>query len=59
MYWVRVFSEIDPDLIIPNKDLSIKEGAIKASGWNTLDSNSIAMMYYTAIVKNIISLNTC
>lgn len=54
-----VFSEIDPDLIIPNKDLSIKEGAIKASGWNTLDSNSIAMMYYTAIAKKYnISLST-
>lgn len=54
-----VFKEIDPDLIIPNKELSIKEGAIKASGWNTLDSGSIAMMYYNAIAKKYnISLST-
>lgn len=44
-----VFKEIDPELIIPNPDLSIKEGAIKAPGWNTLDDKSIAMMYYNAI----------
>ena len=46
-----VFRHIDVDMIIPNKDLSILEGAIKASGWNTLDENSIAMMYYNAISK--------
>lgn len=46
-----VFLKIDTDLIIPNKDLSILEGAIKASGWNSLDENSIAMMYYKAISK--------
>lgn len=46
-----VFRHIDVDMIIPNKDLSILEGVIKASGWNTLDENSIAMMYYNAISK--------
>ena len=46
-----VFREIDPDLLIPNKDLSIKEGAIKAMGWNTLGETTIAMMYYNAISK--------
>ena len=46
-----VFNRIDPDLIIPNKDLSIKQGAIKASGWNTLDESSVAMMYFNAISK--------
>lgn len=44
-----VFKKIDPDMIIPNKDLSIRQGAIKASGWNTLDDSSIAMMYFRAI----------
>lgn len=44
-----VFKKIDPDLIIPNKELSINEGAIKASGWNNLDPTSIAMTYYKAI----------
>lgn len=37
------FSRIDPDLIVPNKDLSIRQGAIKASGWNTLTEGSIAI----------------
>ncbi len=46
------FERIDPDTIVPNKDLSIKEGAIVASGWNSLDESSIAMMYYTAISKH-------
>ncbi len=46
-----VFRQIDPDAIIPDKDLSIAEGAINASGWNSLDDTSIAMMYYKAISK--------
>ena len=53
------FSRIDPDLIVPNKDLSIRQGAIKASGWNTLSDGSIAMMYYNGIAKKYgISLDT-
>ena len=46
-----VFRQIDPDIIIPDKDLSILEGAINASGWNSLDDTSIAVMYYKAISK--------
>lgn len=44
-----VFKKVDPKLIVPNKELSIRQGAIKASGWNSLDEGSIAMMYYKAI----------
>ncbi|MBQ5333758.1 MAG: excinuclease ABC subunit UvrA [Oscillospiraceae bacterium] len=44
-----VFRKIDPALIIPNPELSIKEGAIKASGWGTTDNGSIAMMYFNGI----------
>lgn len=44
-----VFKKVDPRLIIPNKELSIRQGAIKASGWNSLDDSSIAMMYFNAI----------
>ena len=44
-----VFQEIDPKLVVPNRDLSILQGAIKAVGWNSLDDSSIAMMYYQAI----------
>ncbi|MBE6845520.1 MAG: excinuclease ABC subunit UvrA [Ruminococcus sp.] len=53
------FSSIDPDLVVPNKDLSIRQGAIKASGWNTLSEGSIAMMYYNGLAKKFnISLDT-
>ena len=44
-----VFRHVDPDILIPNKDLSILDGAITAMGWNSLDESSIAMMYYNAI----------
>lgn len=44
------YKEIDVDLIIPNKKLSINQGAIKASGWNVNDG-SIAKMYYEGLSK--------
>ena len=54
-----VFQKVDPDLIVPNVDLSIAQGAIKAPGWNSLDDNSIAMMYYQAIAESEhVSLDT-
>ena len=46
------FKSVDVNLVIPNRDLTIREGAIKASGWNTLSDDSVAMMYYTAISKH-------
>lgn len=54
-----VLRRVDERLIIPDPNLSIREGAIKASGWNSLDENSVAMMYYNAISKHYgISLDT-
>ncbi|MBE6837233.1 MAG: excinuclease ABC subunit UvrA [Ruminococcus sp.] len=44
-----VFKKVDPDLVVPNKELSINQGAIKASGWNTLDEGSFARAYFNAI----------
>lgn len=44
------FLKVDPDMILPNKNLSIKEGAIKAGGWAYYDG-SIATMYYEALAK--------
>ncbi|PJF28294.1 MAG: excinuclease ABC subunit UvrA [Phototrophicales bacterium] len=32
--------EFDPALIVPNEDLSLEDGAIRASGWNTGDDSS-------------------
>lgn len=45
------FMEIDEDLIIPNRKLSINQGAVKASGWNVADGSSIARMYFEALAK--------
>ena len=42
---------MDPDLIIPNKNLSILEGAITASGWNNIKSDGISRMYFDALAK--------
>lgn len=46
-----VFKEIDEELIIPDKKLSINQGAIKASGWNVSEGGSIARMYMDALAK--------
>ncbi len=46
-----VFEEIDPALILPNPDLSLRQGAVKAMGWNTTDETSIAMMYFSAMAE--------
>ncbi|OUQ22114.1 excinuclease ABC subunit A [Flavonifractor sp. An135] len=43
--------KVDPDLIIPNKDLSILEGAITATGWNNIKSDGISRMYFDALAK--------
>ena len=43
--------KVDPDLIIPNKNLSILEGAITASGWNNIKSDGISRMYFDALAK--------
>ncbi len=45
-----VFMKIDPELIIPNPDLSINQGGIKASGW-AMEGNKIAAMYFQALAK--------
>ena len=31
--------KVDPALVIPNRSLSIREGAIKASGWYYADGS--------------------
>lgn len=45
------FMKVNPDLVIPNKNLSIADGAICASGWSKAEKGSIAGMYYTALGK--------
>jgi len=41
--------KIDPDLIMPNKNLSIAQGGIRASGWSYAEGGTIAEMYYRAL----------
>ncbi|MBQ8264427.1 MAG: excinuclease ABC subunit UvrA, partial [Oscillospiraceae bacterium] len=43
--------QIDPELVIPNKELSIMEGAIVASGWNSIKGDGISRMYFDALAK--------
>lgn len=45
-----VFMKIDPELVMPNRDLSINQGGIKASGW-AMEGNKIASMYFEALAK--------
>lgn len=46
-----VFMKVDPDLVIPNKELSLSENAVKAMGWN-FAPGTIAEMYFKAIAKH-------
>ncbi len=46
------FMKVDPDMVVPNKSLSIRGGAIKASGWYFGESGTIAQMYYEALAKH-------
>lgn len=46
-----VFMKVDPELIIPNTSLSIREGGIKGSGW-AMEGNTIANMYFEGLAKH-------
>ena len=42
---------VDPDLIMPNPNLSVMDGGIVASGWNNIKGDSISRMYFDALSK--------
>ena len=44
------FMKVDPEMVVPNKNLSIRGGAIKASGWYFADGG-IAQMYYEGLAE--------
>ena len=44
------YRRVDPDLIMPNAGLTIRGGAIKASGWNYAEG-TIAAMYIDALAE--------
>ena len=46
-----VFMKIDPDLILPDKRLSIHKGGLKASGW-AMEGSTIAAMYLEGLSKH-------
>ena len=41
----------DEDLVIPDKDKSIFEGAIQVSGWNSARTDSVFRMYFEALAQ--------
>ncbi len=41
----------DPTLIVPDESLSILDGAIAASGWQSIRSDGISRMYFDALAK--------
>ena len=47
-----VFMSMDPDRIIPNPALSIRGGAITASGWGYAEGGTIAQMYYEGLAAH-------
>ncbi|MDO4984019.1 MAG: excinuclease ABC subunit UvrA [Eubacteriales bacterium] len=42
---------VDPELIMPNPNLSIMDGGIVASGWGNVKGDTISKMYFDAISK--------
>ncbi len=40
---------MDPELILPNRDLSLNEGALRVTGWNSGADGSIFNMYLAAM----------
>ncbi len=48
---LSVLMKVDPKLVVPNPELSIKEGAIQASGWSSSDGGTIAQMYYEGLAN--------
>lgn len=41
--------KIDPALIVPNEELSLRQGAVNVTGWQSSNAASIAGMYFAAL----------
>ncbi len=51
--------KIDPALVIPNRRLSLAQGAVDVSGWNSGSKGTIASMYFTALTEHYgVSMDT-
>ncbi len=44
--------KVDPDLIIPDRSLSLADGAITVSGWNVESEDAYARMIFNALAKH-------
>lgn len=44
--------KIDPDLVVPNKTLSLAQGAINTGGWNVSNEDGYARMYINALARH-------
>ena len=44
--------KIDPALVVPNRNLSLSEGAVNVAGWNSGSKGTIAAMYMQALVDH-------
>ncbi|MBR5713264.1 MAG: excinuclease ABC subunit UvrA [Clostridia bacterium] len=42
---------VDEELVVPNRNLSLNQGAVSVTGWQSDSKNTIAHMYFTAIEK--------
>ena len=47
-----IYMSMDPELIVPQPELSIRQGAIQASGWNYKTGGTIAQMYYDGLAAH-------
>ncbi len=46
------YQTLDPEKVIPDKTKSLREGAVKASGWGFSESGTLSKMFYEAVAKH-------
>lgn len=46
------YTSIDEDLLIPDKNVSIRDGALKCYGWSKVDGGTMAEMFFDGIAKH-------
>ena len=49
---IGIFMSIDPQLVVGNPSLSLREGAIRAGGWSYADGGTISQMYYEGLAAH-------
>ncbi|MBQ6848699.1 MAG: excinuclease ABC subunit UvrA [Clostridia bacterium] len=47
-----VFMAMDPDRIVPDPSLSVRQGCFPGSGWNYKDGGTIAKMYFDGLAQH-------